>query len=150
MRSRTLSATAMILLMPLAALALQAQTDQVRSRELKNRSFTTGALKMTLTRFYADGVPTVGNIDIEVENMSGDFTTFAPQMLAFIDKDNNQVNIVGQYAGWEGNDGWKVVAAGDKRICPNAKIKHSYKLTNKVQLPARLYYEDKLLATIIE
>jgi hypothetical protein len=37
MKSRTLSATAMILLIPVAALALKAQADQVRKDELEAR-----------------------------------------------------------------------------------------------------------------
>src|SRR5215475_13203122 len=95
MKSRTLSATAMILLTPLVVLAFQAQAEQVRNRELKNKSFTASSLKITITRFVLD------NISIEVENTSDDFTTFSPQLLTFIDKDNNQENIVGQYAGSE-------------------------------------------------
>jgi hypothetical protein len=43
-----------------------------------------------------------------------------------------------------------LVAAGDKRIGPKARIKHIYALTDKMQLPVRLYYEDKPLATILE
>jgi len=43
MKSQTLSATAMILLTPLAVLAFQAQAEQIRNRELKNKSFTVGS-----------------------------------------------------------------------------------------------------------
>ena len=150
MKSRTLSATAMILLTPLVVLAFQAHTDQVRKWDLKSKPFARGPLKITLTYFYGDRLRPVSDIDIEVENTSDDFTTFDPRRLTFIDKDDNQVDIVGQFAGTDGIGGRYVVAAGDKRIWPKARIKHSYKLTNKVQLPARLYYEDKLLATIIE
>ena len=147
MKSRTLSAAVMILLTPFVVLAFQAQAEQVRDRELKNKSFTAGSLKITITRF------TVGNINIEVENTSDDFTTFSPQLLTFIDKNNNQENIVGQYAGSEsvGPDSTaSVVTAGDQRIWPRARIKHLYKLPNRVHLPARLYYGEKLLATIID
>jgi len=142
----------MILLTPLVVLAFQAQAEQVRRDELKSKSFTAGSLKITLrlfgVRLYDGSFRPMGNsnIEIDVENTSGDFTTFAPQSLMFIDKDDNQVNIVGQYATAE----WRLVAAGDKRIWPKARIKPAYSLTNKLQLPARLYYEDKLLATIIE
>jgi len=45
--------------------------------------------------------------------------------------------------------GRSVVKAEDTRIAPKARIKRSYALTNYMELPARLYYEDKLLATII-
>ena len=147
MKSRTLSATTMILLAPLVVLAFQAQAEQVRSRELKNKSFTAGSLKITLTRFFSNNYASDQSIIyIEVENTSGDITTFVPQLLTFIDKDDNQVDIVGQYVGYGGH----LVAAGDKRVWPKARIKHRYLLADKVRLPARLYYEDKLLATIIE
>ena len=145
MKSRTLSATAMILLTPLVVLAFQAETEQVRNRELKNKSFTAGFLKITITRFYAI-INHRSFIHIEVENTSGDIATFVPQLLTFIDKDDNQVDIVGQYVGYGGH----LVAARDKRVWPKARIKHRYLLADNVRLPARLYYEDKLLATIIE
>jgi len=150
MKSRTLSATAMILLTPLVVLAFQAQAEQVRKGELKSKSFTAGFLKMTITRFYDSGIHPKGNFDIEVENTSGDIMTFTPQLLTFIDKDDNQVDIVGQDAGENKNEERRLVAVGDKRVWPKARIKHTYVLTNKVKLPARLYYENKLLATIIE
>ena len=145
MKSRTLSATAMILLTPLVVLAFQAQAEQVRSRELKNRPFTAGPLKITITRFYYISNHQ-SSFHIEVENTSGDSATFAPQLLTFIDKDDNQVDILGQYAASGGHK----VAAGDKRVLPRARIKHIYELTDRVQLPARLYYGDKLLASIID
>ena len=72
MRSRTLSAAAMILLTPLVVLASQAEAEQVRNRELKNKSFTAGSMKIAITSF------TMGNISIEVENTPDDFTTFSP------------------------------------------------------------------------
>ena len=145
MKSRTLSATAMILLTPLVVLAFQDQAEQVRNRELKNKSFTAGSLKITITRFY-EIINHQSFIHIEVENTSGEFATFVPQMLTFIDKDDNQVNIAGQYTA----EGRSLVVAGDKRVWPKARIKHRYLLADDVRLPARLYYEDKLLATIIE
>ena len=145
MKSRTLSATAMILLTPLVVLAFQAETEQVRNRELKNKSFTAGFLKITITRFY-ENINHRSFIHIEIENTSGDIATFVPQLLTFIDKDNNQVDIQGQYTA----EGWGLVSAGDKRVWPKARIRHIYELTNRVQLPARLYYGDKLLATIID
>jgi hypothetical protein len=83
-------------------------------------------------------------ISIAVENTSDDFTTFDPGRLSFINKDNDQVDVLGI------SDGTSVVEVGDKRIGPKARIKHHYALTDTVQFPARLYYEDKLLATITE
>jgi len=43
-----------------------------------------------------------------------------------------------------------LVAPVERRICSKAWIKHSYTLTNKMELHVRLYYGDKLLAAIIE
>lgn len=87
-----------------------------------------------------------------MENTSDDFTTFDPRLLSFIDKDNNQMDILGVRVAISvgGKGGGSVVMAEDTRIAPKARIKRKYALTDYVQLPARLYYEDKLLATMIE
>jgi hypothetical protein len=156
MKSPTLFAAALILLAPLLALAFQAQSEQVRKGELKSRPFTAGPLKITLTRFYGGGLlQSNGYIDIEVENTSDDFTTFDPRRMGFIDNDDNQSDIFGLVLADRNRsiaitDTNPVVAAEDKRIGPKARIKRLYALTDKVRLPARLYYEDKLLGTIIE
>ena len=159
MKSRTLSATAMILVTPLVVLALQTQTDQVRKANLKSRPFTAGPLKITLISL--DGLiddvleggmlKYVNPICIEVENMSDKFTTFDPRQLSFVDKVNYQVDIRGLIPyedQWLG--GKELSAAEKRRIAPNARIKAWYDLTRQVRLPVRLFYEDKLLATIIE
>src|SRR5262245_48990153 len=146
MKPRILSTTAMILLTPLIVSAFQAQAEQVRNRELKNKAFTAGSLRITITKFYEFNITHQSFINIEIENTSGDIATFAPRLLTFIDKDDNQVDIVGQYSA----TGSSLVAAEEKRVFPKARIKHRYELTDRVQLPARLYYEDRLLATIID
>jgi hypothetical protein len=146
MKSRTLFATALILLTPLVVLAFHAQADQVRKNDLKSKPFIRGPLKITLTRFNSfDG------IRVEVENMSDDFTIFDPRRLSFIDKDDNQVDILGAQTPITFGTSVKdfVVTAEVTRIAPKTRIKRSYSLTNYMELPARLYYEDKLLATII-
>jgi len=151
MKSRTLFATAVILLTPLVVLAFQAQADQVHKKELKSKPFIRGPLKITLAQINYSGY----GLKVEVENMSDDFTTFDPRRLSFIDKDENQVDILGQVSAI--TEGVvtsatisSMVTAEDKRIAPKARIKHYYMLTDELQLPARLYYEDKLLVTIID
>lgn len=147
MKSRTLSAAAMILLTPLVVLAFQAQAEQVRKGKLESKPFIRGPLKITLMSFDRfDG------IRVEVENMSDDFTIFDPRRLSFIDEDNNQVDILGARVAIEVGTsvGITVINAEVTRIAPKTRIKRSYRLTNYMLLPARLYYEDKLLATIIE
>jgi len=46
--------------------------------------------------------------------------------------------------------GKELSAAEERRMAPNARIKAWYDLKGQVRLPVRLYYEDKLLAMIIE
>lgn len=149
MKSRTLSPVSLILLTPLVVLAFQAHADHVRKDDLKSWPFTRGPLKITITEFDTGGrLFANSRINIEVENTSDEFTTFDPRRLSFVDKNDNQVDILG-LVGTDKRREW-VIAAGDRRIGPKARIKHIYALTDKMQLPARLYYEDKLLATVIE
>jgi hypothetical protein len=148
MKSRAIFAAALILLMPLAVLAFQDQADQVRKGELKSRPFTIGSLKIRITEYYGGGVafPT-GEVSIVVENTSDDFTIFDPQRLSFVDNDNRQVDILGVKID-SGKESW-IAAAESKRIGPKKWIKNRYTLTDKLQLPLRLYYDDKPLGTII-
>jgi len=156
MKSRTLSATALILLTPLVVLALQTQADQVRKADLKSKSFTAGPLKITFLSFgrhgrfiYQDKPGTdpryAHPIQVKVENASDGFTTFSPRRLSFVDKDNDQADVRVLITILRG-----LSAAEDRRIAPKASIEDWYDLTREVRLPARLYYEDELLATIIE
>jgi hypothetical protein len=149
MKSRTLFTTALILFTPLAVLGFQAQADQVRKNELKSKSFTAGPMKITLIDFYGGGIAfPAGQVSIMVENTSDEFATFDPQRLSFVDNYNNQVDVFGLTRNHQ-NKTW-IVAAEGKRIGPKARIKNLYSLTDKLHLPLRMYYEDKLLATIIE
>jgi hypothetical protein len=147
MKSRTLFAVALTLLTPLAVLAFQSQADNVRKGELKDRPFTAGPLKITIVDFYGGGIDFPdAQMMIEVENTSDDFTTFDPQRLSFVnDNSNQQVDIVGIVVN---RRNW-VVATESKRIGPKAWIKNLYTLTDKAPLPLRVYYEDKLLGTIV-
>jgi hypothetical protein len=148
MKSRILFGAALILLAPLAVWAFQVQSNQVRKGELKSRPFTAGPLKITLVEFYGGGIAfPVGQIRVVVENTSDEFTIFDPQRLSFVDTNNNQVDIFG-ITRYHQNKTW-IVAAASKRIGPKARIKNLYSMTDDLQLPLRLYYEDKLLATII-
>src|SRR6185369_1814146 len=156
MKSRTLSATVMILLTPLVALAFQAQSDQVRKADLKSKSFTAGPLKITFLSFghhgrfvYQDDPGTdsghVHPIHVRVENASDGFAAFNPRRLSLVDKANDQSDVRVLITIYRG-----LSAAEDRRIAPNANIEDWYDMTRKIKLPARVYYEDKLLATIIE
>ena len=165
MKSRTLSATALILLTPLVVLAFQAQADQVRKGELKSRSFAAGPLKITIVKFghgplsslsFTGRPPNrlahcVHPIQIVVENTSGEFTTFEPRWLSFVDKANEQSDVRGLISHEDqGRGGRGLTPAENRRIAPKASINDWYDLTSRVRLPARLFYKEKLLATIIE
>src|SRR5262249_3504921 len=137
-KPRTLSATALILLAPLVVLAFQAQADQVRKRDLKSRPFTAGPLKITFIIFghglwdYGFDVKMtrfVHPIQVEVENTSGEFTTFDPKRLSLVDKANDQADIRGliRYDDLT-RDGDGLLAAEDRRIAPKASIKDWYDL----------------------
>jgi hypothetical protein len=147
MKSRTLFATALILLTPLVVLAFQAQANRMRRAELRGRPFTAGPLKITIISFghgfISFGIKAdpryIEPIQVEVENTSDEFTTFVPQRLSFVDRDNRQADIQGL-----------ICQQLERRIAPKANIKDWYDLTSRVRLPARLYYDGKLLATIIE
>jgi hypothetical protein len=148
MKSRTLFAVALILLTPLAVLAFQDEADKVRKGELKSRPFTTDTLKIRITDYYGGGIsfPT-GEVSIVVENTSGDYTIFDPQRLSFVDNDNHQVDILGVKL-YVQTDNW-LAEAESKRIGPKRWIKNHYTLTDKLHLPLRLYYDDKLLGMIV-
>jgi hypothetical protein len=160
MKSRTLSAVAMILLTPLVVLAFQAEAEQVRKGELKEKSFTAGPLKITVLSFGyrrhiiarpedpSRDLSYVTPIHVMVENTSDGFTTFNPRRLSFVDKANYQADVRVVINIYRGSPRQSV--AEDRRIAPKASIEEWYDLTREVRLPARLYYEDKLLATIIE
>ena len=171
MKSRTLFATALILLTPLAVSAFQAQADQVRKGQLKNKSFTTGSLKITFISFNSsftipfqyDGINFTNDmsgyiypIQVQVANTSDQFTTFDPQRLSVVGKDGEQSDIRGLIhpSRRRRADGRPLddepVAAEARRMAPKASITDWYDLTRRVRLPARVYYEDKLLVTIIE
>jgi hypothetical protein len=161
MKPRTLSVTALILLTPMLVLAFQIQGDQVRKNELKGSPFITGPLKITITKlghvFTFSKTPQnsliyVHPIQVQVENTSDEFTTFEPRRLSFVDKDNRQSDIHGliPYED-EGRVGGSLLSAAEnRRIAPKTSIKAWYDLTSRVHLPARLYYAEKLLATIVE
>ena len=159
MKSRATSAIALILLAPLVVLAFQSQADQVRQRDLKNTAFTAGPLTITLLSIdayydyglYGEMLRFVHPIPVQVENTSDKFTTFDPRRLSFVDQDNNQVDIQGLIP-YEAPALYRrgLLTAEERRIAPNARITAWYDLTRKVRPPVRLYYEDKLLAKIIE
>ena len=83
-------------------------------------------------------------VHIEVENTSGTFTTFEPRHFSVVDKNQLQADILGLYKQNE------IYPAESRRIAAKATIKAQYILTEKVDLSARIYYDDKMLGAIRE
>jgi hypothetical protein len=134
----------LVLLAPLLAMA-DDPPKHVRVSDLSKTPMSAGPLTISLVKF--SGSPRLGNarIELRVENTSTGFATFSPHRLSFVGEDNAQVDIWGTWIG-ESN----LLAPRDKRIVPGAHIRENHYLDGKVSLPARLYYDDKLLAVITE
>ena len=136
-----------ILLVLLVALLASAtnQPARIRVSELDRTPLTAGPLKITLTKFRGSFLKLGGgSIEVEVFNNSTEFTVFSPQRLSFVGSDNSQADIL---AIQSGDRYW---CALDRRIAPGARTKEFYALNGKVRLPARVYYDEKLLAEIVD
>jgi hypothetical protein len=146
MHLRPLALVLIILSLPLSqTTAGQAPAIRVRSGELDRTPLTAGPLKITLAQFRASFLKIGGaSVEVHVVNTAATFTSFSPQKLSFLGSDNNQVDVL---AIQSGDQYWR---AEDRRIAPGARTKEFYALNGKLRLPARLYYDEKLLAEIIE
>jgi hypothetical protein len=143
------------LVAPLCAVASD-DPQQIRVSELYKTPLEAGPLKFRITRLERSGVFGLGcgHITVEVENASANPENFYPQRLVLVNRDNLQLNV------WAGRRGYyttipphgpKIPASPlEIRITPGARVKESYSLSGKVRLPARLFYDDKLLAEIVE
>jgi hypothetical protein len=142
------------MLIPLAAVA-DDQPARIRVPDLDKTPIEAGPLKIKITKFRGSFLK-VGNgsIEVEVANISTGFETFSPQRLALINNDNVQINVVGTrhsyYRTVPQYDPRIPMGPLDRRIAPGARIKETYSLSGKARLPMRLYYDEKLLAEIVE
>lgn len=144
MRIKLLTPIIVILLFSFFALA-DDQPVRIRTSELERTPLTAGALKIRLTQFRGSVLKIgYGSVEAQVENTSTGFTTFSPQRLSFIGSDNNQADVLAI------GTGDRYFPAMDRRIAPGAHIREIYTLNGKVRLPARCYYDEKLLAVITD
>jgi hypothetical protein len=153
MRS-TLFTLALALLIPLCA-AADDRPVQIRVPDLDKTPITARAFKIRITKLSGSFLKLGnGSIELEVENVSAAFETFSPRRLSLINKDNVQVDIVnarhGDYRSLPPYDPNVRTAALDRRIAPGARIKETYRLSGRLHLPMRFYYDEKLLAEIVE
>jgi hypothetical protein len=144
---------ALALLIPLCA-AADNQPAQIRVPDLNKTPITAGAFKIRITKLSGNFLKFGnGSIELEVENVSAAFGTFSPRRLSLVNRDNVQVNVVnarhGDYRTLTPYDPNEPTAALDRRIAPGARIKESYRLSGRLHLPMRFYYDEKLLAEIV-
>lgn len=150
----TLLTLALALLIPLSATA-DDQPIQIRVPDLSKTPIKAGNFKIRIAKLTGSFLKFGnGSIELEVENVSAAFETFSPRRLSLVNKDNVQIDIVnarhGAYRTLPPYDPNAPTAALDRRIAPGARVKESYKLSGRLHLPIRFYYDEKLLAEIVE
>jgi hypothetical protein len=149
-----LFALLIVALIPLCATA-DDQPARVRVSELEKTPIAAGSLKIRFTKLKGSFLKFGnGSIEVEVANASTGFESFSPQRLSLVDRDNVQVNVMApkrnSYRTVPPYDPRIPSSPLDRRIAPGARVKESYSLTGKVHFPIRLYYDEKLLAEIVE
>jgi hypothetical protein len=122
----------------------QVQVMRVKTSQLGNTPLASGPLRITITRvnWTVLGLG-VAYMEIEVHNASDEFVTFSPQRLSFVSKDFTQADVLGRV--FRAHD---LLSPRDRRIAPRATIEEAYRLDQNLDLPVRVYYEDKLLAEV--
>lgn len=145
---------ALALLIPVFV-AADDQPTHVKVSELAKTPISAGPLKIRISRLKANFMRFGnGSIEVEVENVSTGFETFSPYRLSLINNDNTQINVLGNRHGYYRNvppyDPKIQSGPQDRRIAPGARVKENYPLSGKVHFPMRLYYDEKLLAEIVE
>ena len=144
MYSRLLAALLSIVVLPLLALPNDQTSVRVRESELSRTPLFAGPLKITISSLNSRRFVSIkGVAEVKVENTSTAFTIFAPHRLSFVDRDNVQIDVVALVY-------FENLAAVDRRIAPGAHTKETYALTGRVHPPAELYYDEKLLAVIVD
>ena len=146
MRPRVLAFLLPILILPVLVLADDQPPARVRESELSRSPLFVGSLKITVTAFNRGGPFSIQrDVEVQIENTSSAFTVFSPQRLSFVNRDYSQIDLLGIIPARG-----PLVPVADRRIAPGAHVKEIYALNGKVHLPARLYYDEKLLAVIAD
>jgi hypothetical protein len=143
-----LTVVIVLILLPVLSVARD-EPERVRKSELHKRLFAVGELRITITRFWPGSMLSRGYVAVKVENTSSSAVIYNPQRLSFISNTNRQVNTRGRrQQGVLGPDDNVLDIAQPREIAPNAYIKEFYELDGRVRLPARLFYEARVLALI--
>ncbi|MEW6126877.1 MAG: hypothetical protein AB1757_07540 [Acidobacteriota bacterium] len=145
LRRQSLTAGILVLFVALVTSSAAQQPIRIRTSELERMPLVVGSLKFTFAEFRGSFMKLGnGSVEAQVENTGTGFTTFSPQKLSFVGSDNTQVDVL---AIQSGDKYWPAV---ERNIAPSAHLKEFYALNGKVRLPARIYYDEKLLAVIVD
>ncbi|MGH9759246.1 MAG: hypothetical protein ACREDR_37145 [Blastocatellia bacterium] len=144
--------SAILLLIPFSAATAQSPAPTIRQADLKKTAISAGALRITFTEFK--GVKALFGktevVDFLVENTSSSFVTFSPSRLLFVNEDGTQVDVFAVY--YSGRDFAGYLPAADHDLAPNTHmtLKFDYDLSDRLELPARVFYDHQLIAQIIK
>ena len=112
-----------------------------RESELGKHAFEIGQLRLTIRKLQGGRGP---YITVKVENPSDSAVVFDPQVLSLVNQGNEQVN-TSSYSLY-----YIAPALPTRKVLPGAFLTQTYGLDHIVELPARIYYDGKLLAIITE
>jgi hypothetical protein len=142
---RVMSTLVLLILSCLPCVMAADQPPRIRNSDLDTSPINVGPIKIRMTKFRGSLLK-IGNgsVEIEVENTSKDFARFNPQSLSFVGSDDRQVDIL---AIQSGDHYWP--AAG-RDVAPGARTREYYALNGKVRLPARVYYEQREIAVVVD
>jgi hypothetical protein len=126
---------------------------RLKAEELKEHPFKISAIELTILDFNEKVIvswafstyhsPGVGGITVKVANTTNDFLTFSPARLIIVGADGNQATVA-----MDQNTG--IRAPAETQLGPGGRFETKYILTAGVTLPARIYYDQKLLAEITD
>src|SRR5262249_42719009 len=121
---------------------------RIRMADLGRQAVQAGSLKITFVEVNS-GIINPGSIRIEVENPEAAPVSFSPTGLYFVRKDGVQASVRG-IPNYIERRSEEIVCAPDLMIAPGARIREHYQLSEKLHLPVRVYYHDKLVLEIID
>jgi hypothetical protein len=124
----------------------QDKAPTIREADLKNTSLAASG-DLTLTMLDLKGglfgqAPIV--IEVEIHNTSDTPVVFNPFRLSFVKADGRQVDVL-SVPLW----GEHTADAHEILVLPKAHIRQHYFMNGRINLPAKLYYDGKLLAEIV-
>lgn len=122
--------------------------------DLKRHPFDVAGLTLTVLDFSKKThivwafstylTPGVGGITLQVENKSSTFMVFSPAKLIILGRDGNQATLAKeQFLG-------EHKPPSETQIAPGGRFTTKYNLSAGVHLPARMFYDQHLLAEVIE